>query len=447
MKVKIKNKVLILVLVLSVSAGFTRPRISQVDNSAFALNNEISIYVNADNNRKLNKNNFKAYEKVINNGETQWNERQITRFMKPDDIGKGINFVLLVDVSGSMAGRKIKSTREAIISFIQSAGKNDNFKIITFGKTVEQTKGFTKDKNALINATINIKSPDKNAPTPLYFAAVKALKGFNEVKGRKVVILLSDGVNDLRKDGYNDLSHFNKIPTTTLNETIKSTNKTGIPVYSIGFECNTREMSIISAKSGGKYYAFTRASELKNIYNEIRYNVLSEYKLTYKTDIGGPDVRQVYVMVNNGKSNVRDYYAGSILGTKYPLNSYLIIALMLALGVLILLYFIRFSTKRKLSEITVLKGKSSAHKIALDENPIIIGRNEKSNMGLFGDKKIANYHAKIMNKSGKYFIERLDENFPVLVDKKKTHKCVLHDGDVIQIGSSLLVFNEKDEVA
>ncbi len=446
MKLKIIKKILLAVLIIQVNTILAVPRISQVDNSGFALKNEISIFVNVDNKRNLNKENFKVYEKVQNKDKVEWKQRKITGFKKPDDLGKGINFVLLLDVSGSMAGRKIKSARDAIVSFIQSVGEHDSVKIITFGKTVKQTKSFTKNKNVLIKSVLSIPSPSANAPTPMYYAADTALKSLKNKNGRKVIILLSDGLNDLRKDGYNDLSGFDKIPGTTLENTIKTANKTGIPVYSIGFECNTNEMRIISYKSGGKYFAYTKAEDLKNIYNEIRLNVLSEYMISYKTDIGGFDIRQAYVTVDKVKSNERDYYAGSILGVEYPVNILTFLALVIALLLLLLLYSINFVAKRKISEIKILKGKASTGKLGLTDKPVVIGRHERSNMGLFGDKTIANHHAKIEKNNSKYIIEQLDENYPVYVDKKSIHKAVLRDGNIIQIGDALLVFNKKDEV-
>lgn len=443
----LKKIILVVITLILTNNIFTVPRIGQVDNSTFGLNTKIKIYVSPDTDRSLDKSNFRVYEKIKDGNKNKWVLRKIDDFKKPGNINEGINFLLLLDVSGSMAGRKIEAAKKAVITFIKSMRKKDKVMIMTFGYKLKSSDDFSADKVKSIKYVLNeIGSIRHNAPTPLYHSVDNAIRKLKKINGRKVIILLSDGVNDLRTDGYNDLTGFNNnIPNTNLNDNVNQTRISGVPVYSIGFECNTSEMSTLSKNSGGEYFPYTKEAQLPLLYEKIRKTLLNQYKLTFNTDIGGFDVRNIYVKINNVKSNIREFYAGSILGQKYKLSPYLLLVLVSAFTVLFLLYLIKLTHKNKISYITVLKGKSSKKKVELNGIQILIGRDEKSDLGLFGDKKVDFSHAKIIKHSnGKYTIENVSNVYPLYVNREVTDKTYLKDGSVVQIGNSVLLFNEKD---
>lgn len=420
------------------------PRITQVDNSRFALDTKIILYVNADKNKNLKKENFKIMEKVKTLSGDIWKEREITDFVMPGHVQSGINFLLLVDMSGSMAGRKFAAAKNALIRFISSAAPQDKFLVMTFGKTVQSSENFASAEKALVFIN-SLGEPVHNAPTPLYFSLTLAAQALEKINGRKALILLSDGVDDLRKDGYNDLSGFgNNPPDISLSDAVTSMKKKGVPVYSIGYECTTPALAQISLESGGEYFPETQASNLEWLYSRIRNSILSEYMLAFHTDIGGYDIRTVSVQINNVKSNEREYYAGSIFGQHHPLSYLLPFTFIAAFILLVILYHMRLTTRNPSTYINVLKGKASAKKILIHENPIIIGRNEKSDLSVFGDKEVDDRHVRILKNNNRYFIENISQKKPLFVNNKPVQREWLKDGSVIQVGNSILLFNEKE---
>lgn len=112
----------------------------------------------------------------------------ITQF---DNTPQPIRLIVMLDVSGSMAGN-LPLLREASAQLFTRLRDDDVARVGAFGREVTISETFTRDPAQLAAALPAEIEPD--APTPLWRAIDTALSGFDkEDDRRKVILVLSDG--------------------------------------------------------------------------------------------------------------------------------------------------------------------------------------------------------------------------------------------------------------
>lgn len=107
-----------------------------------------------------------------------------------DNTPQPVRLIVLLDVSGSMAGN-LGLLRAACEELFRRLRDDDLAKVGTFGKDVEISPTFTRSDAELRRALPTEIDPD--APTPLWDAVNQAMNGFGDTDGRRVILVLSDG--------------------------------------------------------------------------------------------------------------------------------------------------------------------------------------------------------------------------------------------------------------
>lgn len=110
-------------------------------------------------------------------------------------VSAPFHVVLMLDTSGSTR-EKLGLIREAAIAFVDQLQKGDRVKVISFDDEVRDLNEFTSDR-AELRKSINKTMPGQG--TKLYDAVEVALNSIRRIKGRKAIVLFSDGV-DYRSD-------------------------------------------------------------------------------------------------------------------------------------------------------------------------------------------------------------------------------------------------------
>jgi VWFA-related protein len=112
----------------------------------------------------------------------------ITQF---DNKPQPIRLIVLLDVSGSMAGN-LPLLRGAAEQLFARLLPDDEARVGSFGHDVVLAPAFTKDRRELFASLPTAIAPD--APTPLWRAVDQAIRAFGETEAqRKVILVLSDG--------------------------------------------------------------------------------------------------------------------------------------------------------------------------------------------------------------------------------------------------------------
>ncbi|MDT5261075.1 MAG: hypothetical protein QOC61_79, partial [Acidobacteriota bacterium] len=107
-------------------------------------------------------------------------------------VTEPFSVVLLIDTSASTTVEKMRQVQAAAIAFTDELRAGDRMKVISFDDEVRDLCDFTSDRAALASA-ISSTRPGKG--TRLYDAFDLAFRSLRRLKGRKAVIMLTDGVD------------------------------------------------------------------------------------------------------------------------------------------------------------------------------------------------------------------------------------------------------------
>jgi Ca-activated chloride channel family protein len=111
------------------------------------------------------------------------------------------HLVLMIDTSASTQD-KLGQIQQAAIAFTEQLQKADRVKVMSFADSVRDLSDFTSDR-AVLQWAIRDTRPGQG--TKLYDAMAVGLKALQRVKGRKAIVIFTDGV-----DSYSDRESYDK---------------------------------------------------------------------------------------------------------------------------------------------------------------------------------------------------------------------------------------------
>jgi hypothetical protein len=147
--------------------------------------------------------------------------------------------------------------------------------------------------------------------TQMYTGMERALEGMKDVSGRRLLMVLTDGIDDNRKAEQRD-------------KIIARAKELRIPLYMVGLgegkDIDEKSMKEFAEKSEGQYLRTPRPEELKKIYVDIGKSLQNEYVLEYDSpypvEDGRPrDVRVTVRFGDSGTTAAGGYKVSGILGT------------------------------------------------------------------------------------------------------------------------------------
>ncbi|HEX4498295.1 MAG TPA: VWA domain-containing protein [Thermoanaerobaculia bacterium] len=243
----------------------------------------------------LAKGDFKVFEDGA--------EQQVRRFERVDDVS--IYAGILLDTSSSMS--KENRLDEAVQGAMRFLDKvitpKDRAAVITFADHPNLAVRFTNQQQLLAGGLAGLTA---SGNTSLYDSLIYALYYFGGVKGKRAIILLSDG--------QDEGSHY------TYPDVLEYARRSGVAIYTVGIgltsqNTDTRlKLSRLADETGGRYFFIEKARELDGIYDSIQKELRSQYLLAYQSskEGGDPDrFRSVEVkMTKPGleAKTVRGYY-------------------------------------------------------------------------------------------------------------------------------------------
>jgi Ca-activated chloride channel family protein len=129
----------------------------------------------------LKKEDFSIYQDGV--------KQKITFFATEDEP---LNIAILIDTSGSTKD-SLEKIKAAAKDFVELLNPNDQCLIATFDSQIKTLNPFTSNRETLNNSLDKVRTAEQDG-TVLYHA-VEQITGnsFDNVQGRKVIVLLSDG--------------------------------------------------------------------------------------------------------------------------------------------------------------------------------------------------------------------------------------------------------------
>ena len=180
-----------------------------------------------------------------------------------------LDVLLLMDVSGSMAGEPIKQTKDAAKGLVQQLAPNDRVAVMSFADTVKLVQDFTTERGQ-VDAAIDGLAAKGN--TALYDAtAAAAFKTGTSGSSRRAIILLSDGAQDGVK------------VKTTRDQALQAATNAGVSFFAIGEgkDIDRAYLTQLATASKGRYLEAPKLTDLSGLFASIGQLLTSQFIVTF----------------------------------------------------------------------------------------------------------------------------------------------------------------------
>jgi VWFA-related protein len=183
-----------------------------------------------------------------------------------------VSIVMALDASGSMK-KSEDLVRQTAADFVTAVRPEDSLALITFADKPKFEHVLALNRQWSYDA---IKKYSANGGTALYDALYNSLLTLKEVKGRRAIVVLTDG---------RDEDNPGKAPGSVhvLNDVLKLQQEVGATIYGVGLGQNVDKeiMEKLARESGGQIYYASDASELGASYKRVVENLRRRYVLSY----------------------------------------------------------------------------------------------------------------------------------------------------------------------
>src|SRR5215204_4125998 len=150
-------------------------------------------------------------------------------------VTEPFSVVLMIDTSASATVEKLRQVQEAAVYFTEQLREGDRVKVISFDDELRDLCDFTSDRAALAAA---IRSTRQGKGTRMYDAFDHAYRVLRRLKGRKAVIMLTDGV-----DSYS--------ARRTYDDNRRAVEESDVIVYPVRFDTRAETERLLRAQARG----------------------------------------------------------------------------------------------------------------------------------------------------------------------------------------------------
>ncbi|XP_042655539.1 inter-alpha-trypsin inhibitor heavy chain H3 isoform X1 [Tyto alba] len=208
-------------------------------------------------------------------------------FFAPTNLPKlPKNVIFVIDISGSMSGRQIQQTREALLKILDDIAEEDFFNFILFGSEIHTWK------ETLIKATPEnldearkfVRGIDTKGLTNLHGGVMRGIDMLNAAHERNVVPKRSASIIILLTDGQPNVGVSN---TQDIQEHVKKAIEGKYPLYNLGFGYDVdynflEKMALENKGLSRRIYPDSDASlQLQGFYDEVSNPMLTDVELNY----------------------------------------------------------------------------------------------------------------------------------------------------------------------
>jgi len=203
---------------------------------------------------------------------------------------------LVLDTSGSMRESLIEAKAAATAFLAGVMTPRDRCFAVGFAERPGLLMPLTSDAHALETAFRDLPALGN---TSLHDALVYSLYQYRGVRGRKAMVVLSDGDDTSSLVPWEDALAF--------------AERSGVAIYTVGLDVGAGSLGIrdklqkLASETGGRTYFVDKASELAGVYAQIDRELRSQYLLAFSPD---PPAREgerhaLEVKLKGGKGKVR----------------------------------------------------------------------------------------------------------------------------------------------
>jgi Ca-activated chloride channel family protein len=186
---------------------------------------------------------------------------------------KTITVVVIVDTSGSTS-YQVLWYRDSALHFIEALQGEDRARIVSFGHEIAVSPHLTGDKQILRRVLRDEIWPGEFSGTPLWVAINEGMNAMAAEAGRRVALVLSDGLENMSKM---------LDPAASEGDTRERAIDAGFMVYAM----STGNLGIGSAlkgladDTGGGYRHVERGADLKETMRQVAEELRHQYMLGF----------------------------------------------------------------------------------------------------------------------------------------------------------------------
>ena len=219
------------------------------------------------------------------------NERQTVSTFAEGDFP--LTAVVGLDRSFSMAGERLAVAKSAARVFLGELRPEDEAAILAIGSEVETLAPLSTDRRAQLDALAGL---DAFGTTGLYDAIIRAIDLSQAGKGRRTLVLLSDG-ND-------------KYSKATAEAAVERARRSDVMIYPIAIGSSRPSLfAELATVTGGRSFHLRNPKELsetlRTIARELRHQYLLGYAPSRPIVAGSGEWRSISVSVNRPRVRVR----------------------------------------------------------------------------------------------------------------------------------------------
>lgn len=443
--------------------------ITGVDSSQILVTGRVHIYT-AVNDRDLEASEgLPGFEDFIleeyDPATGIWSEGAIREVQYNGVNQDQISMSLLIDNSGSMydtiAGVPAESDEEQRMWFVKKALQDllegtrdyeDNLSLVGFNTNVDTMTPFTSNRNQLLEGLESIARPSgSEGYTELYRAMQLAADDLSLRKGRKVLVLLSDGENYTYAENRKEPHPVWGNELIELEELEDLMQKRGITLYTILYaRTPDPDLEALSTVSGGRTYAASSRKDLLDAYSEIHDRINREFRVSYEPGMSSGRERIVKVSIADyGSTQGFTWFWEMFWGLipNLPWWVYVIFSL-LSLALVVVIHktpFERIYSFPHLEVLSAFESEQTVIQISHDKTMIAVSRESTQVMDetAFLDKGDDETGITIIKSDdGKYMLQADHE---VMVNNKTVISRELEPGDVIKSEGTMIIFDEPGE--
>jgi Ca-activated chloride channel family protein len=442
--------------------------VAQLDASRLLVSQQVDAYVSVTDaeGRPVEGLSQAAFKVEESSDGEHFTPARLTSVMADAGAANGITFLLLLDNSGSMydtiEGRpttdpalmRITHAKTAVRTFLASmTNPADRVGLAAFNTFFRVLARPSSGRDAIGALLDQIQRPtSEEAYTELYASLALAVREFGGVRGRRAIIVLSDGENFPFSVHAGKPHPVFQSHVFSPAEPILAGQQEGVTTYGIRFGPEKdRRLREISVETGGKLFDAANADELTGAYETIHRQVAGEYRVSFRAGTDPAEKRYVRVSVDDsgaGASATRFYFASTVFGLPADrLTPLFVIPFLLAIALLWLLTRLKLERKPQPANLEVLQtrvGRASTRVLPLGSSRTVIGGSAKADLTIAGAPQVREEHATILfdPKDKSYTVVGGGE---ILVNNQPTRSRKLEEGDVIDVGGATIVFNPSAE--
>lgn len=201
-----------------------------------------------------------------------------------------LSVAVALDRSSSMAGAPLAAARAGARSFLERLRPDDQAAVLAIGSQVETVAPLSTDRQAAARA---IDALDAFGTTGLYDAIVAAIDLTGAGRGRRALVLLSDGT-----DRYSQASAADALARARSSNVLiyaVALGRKAVPVF-----------AELAVASGGRSFHLTRPADLEGILRQVADELRHQYLLGYSPrPDAGAGWRSIEVRVHRPNVRVR----------------------------------------------------------------------------------------------------------------------------------------------